>query len=358
MLALAERAATADGTMPLNEEAHFALRGDSAAAHFLLPLADLSESEPVLTGADSDKSAVVVGYLHWQPGYRTAQLVVDPDHRRRGIGRRLVGELDGALRDASSFLGRSSGSGERIADSPESERITDSPESERAAGSPASERAADSPTNSGGVTDSPASERAADSPTNSGGWGIWAFGDLPAAQGFAAALGLHVARGLLVMERTLAGVTAPDVPSGLTLRGFEPADAAEFLAVNAAAFAHHPEQGALDSEGFAARRAEPWFDPAGLILGFDDEGLAGFHWTKRVGDTGEVYVIGVAPRAQGRGYGKVLLQAGLAHLAERGAHHVLLYVDMAEPVAVRMYESAGFHVAHRDVLYAPDQEQP
>jgi mycothiol synthase len=340
VLALAERAATADGTMPLNEEAHFALRGDSAAAHFLLlPLADLSESEPVLTGADSDKSAVVVGYLHWQPGYRTAQLVVDPDHRRRGIGRRLVGELDSALRDASSFLGRSSGSGERIADSPESERIADSPESERAA-------------------DSPESERAADSPTNSGGWGIWAFGDLPAAQGFAAALGLHVARGLLVMERTLAGVTAPDVPSGLTLRGFEPADAAEFLAVNAAAFAHHPEQGALDSEGFAARRAEPWFDPAGLILGFDDEGLAGFHWTKRVGDTGEVYVIGVAPRAQGRGYGKVLLQAGLAHLAERGAHHVLLYVDMAEPVAVRMYESAGFHVAHRDVLYAPDQEQP
>jgi mycothiol synthase len=282
---------------------------------------------------------VVVGYLHWQPGYRTAQLVVDPDHRRRGIGRRLVGELDSALRDASSFLGRSSGSGERVADSPESERIADSPASERAA-------------------DSPASERAADSPANSGGWGIWAFGDLPAAQGFAAALGFHVARGLLVMERTLAGVTAPDVPSGLTLRGFEPADAAEFLAVNAAAFAHHPEQGALDSEGFAARRAEPWFDPAGLILGFDDEGLAGFHWTKRVGDTGEVYVIGVAPRAQGRGYGKVLLQAGLAHLAERGAHHVLLYVDMAEPVAVRMYESAGFHVAHRDVLYAPDQEQP
>jgi mycothiol synthase len=316
VLALAERAATADGTMPLNEEAHFALRGDSAAAHFLLPLADLS--------------AVVVGYLHWQPGYRTAQLVVDPDHRRRGIGRRLVGELDSALRDASSVLGRSSASGERIADSPESER----------------------------VADSPASERAADSPTNSGGWGIWAFGDLPAAQGFAVALGLHVARGLLVMERTLAGVTAPDVPSGLTLRGFEPADAAEFLAVNAAAFAHHPEQGALDSEGFTARRAEPWFDPAGLILGFDDEGLAGFHWTKRVGETGEVYVIGVAPRAQGRGYGKVLLQAGLAHLADRGAHRVLLYVDMAEPVAVRMYESAGFHVAHRDVLYAPDQEQP
>ena len=161
------------------------------------------------------------------------------------------------------------------------------------------------------------------------------------------------------MERPLAGVEPPTVPDGLTLRGYRDADAEDLLAVNAAAFAHHPEQGALDANGLAARTAEPWFDPAGLILGFDEAGLAGFHWTKRAEPgTGEVYVIGVAPRAQGRGYGKVLLQAGLAHLQRAGADRVVLYVDMAEPVAVRMYESAGFHVTHRDVLYAPDQEQP
>ena len=149
------------------------------------------------------------------------------------------------------------------------------------------------------------------------------------------------------------------MPAGLSLRGYTDADADQLLAVNAAAFAHHPEQGALDAAGLAARMAEPWFDPAGLILGFDDDGLAGFHWTKQVGDTGEVYVIGVAPRTQGRGYGKVLLQAGLAHLRSTGSDRVLLYVDSSEVVAVRMYESAGFGVARRDVLYAPaDQEQP
>jgi mycothiol synthase len=156
------------------------------------------------------------------------------------------------------------------------------------------------------------------------------------------------------MERSLDGVSAPTIPDGLVLRGYEASDADNFLAVNAAAFAHHPEQGALDSAGLAARMAEPWFDPSGLILGFDTDGLAGFHWTKRVGEVGEVYVIGVAPRTQGRGYGRVLLQAGLAHLAGTGAQRVLLYVDMAEAVAVRMYESAGFHVASRDVLYAPE----
>ena len=132
------------------------------------------------------------------------------------------------------------------------------------------------------------------------------------------------------------------------------------LAVNAAAFAHHPEQGGLDLAGLQARMTQDWFDPDGLLLAFDDDGLAGFHWTKQVdADTGEVYVIGIAPRAQGRGYGKVLLEAGLAHLRAHGAGRVLLYVDSAEQVAVRMYSSAGFGIVNRDVLYAPGhQEQP
>lgn len=274
VLALATKATDADGAGPLNEEARFALRDDSA--EHLLHLED----------------GQLTGYLQWQPAYRTAQLVVDPARRQQGIGRGLVG----VLRQAQG----------------------------------------------------------------ASGWGIWAFGDLPAAQGFASALGLVAGRGLLVMERPLDGVEPPTVPEGLTLRGYRDTDAGALLAVNAAAFAHHPEQGALDAAGLAARTAEPWFDPDGLVLGFDSEGLAGFHWTKRAEPaTGEVYVIGVAPRAQGRGYGKVLLHAGLAHLARAGADRVVLYVDMAEPVAVRMYENAGFHVAHRDVLYAPDhQEQP
>ena len=29
-----------------------------------------------------------------------------------------------------------------------------------------------------------------------------------------------------------------------------------------------------------AREQEAWFDPEGFLLAFDDEGLAGFCWTK------------------------------------------------------------------------------
>lgn len=188
--------------------------------------------------------------------------------------------------------------------------------------------------------------------------GVWAFGDLPAAQGFAAARGLRPGRGLLKMSRPLTNLPQITAPAEIHLRTFTPTDADELLALNAAAFAHHPEQGQLDAAGLAARMAEPWFDPEGLILAFDDEGLVGFHWTKQVdAETGEVYVIAVAPRAQGRGYGKVLLTAGMSHLATQGLPTVVLYVDTADETAVRMYERAGFVTVHRDVRYIPIQEQ-
>ena len=65
------------------------------------------------------------------------------------------------------------------------------------------------------------------------------------------------------------------------MRGYRDDDRDEVLRVNAAAFAHHPEQGSLDAEGLAARMAEEWFDPAGLLVADAGGGLRGFHWTKQ-----------------------------------------------------------------------------
>jgi len=186
-----------------------------------------------------------------------------------------------------------------------------------------------------------------------GASGVWAFGDLPAARALAASAGLEPARALLIMERPLdAGVAAPPTPPGLRLHGFTDADADAVVAINAAAFAHHPEQGAMTRADLDARRSGPWWDAAGLIVAEDAEGAVGFHWTKRHdADTGEVYVIGVHPRAHGRGVGTVLLQAGLAHLAASGCTRVILYVEADNP-AVSLYERTGFRTVHRDVLYA------
>ena len=185
---------------------------------------------------------------------------------------------------------------------------------------------------------------------------VWAFGDLPAAQAFAAANRLVERRRLLVMERPL------DPPSGTAFPGvrpFEPAtDADGLLAVNAAAFDWHPEQRHFSRADLDARLAADWFDPAGLLVTADADGLTGFHWTKRHPDgRGEVYILATHPRAQGTGLGRTLLAAGLEHLAVKGSPTVHLYVEAANARAVELYDRAGFAVVHSDVLYGPETAQ-
>ncbi|MEV0687497.1 mycothiol synthase [Nocardia sp. NPDC050378] len=190
---------------------------------------------------------------------------------------------------------------------------------------------------------------------------VWAHGDLPAAKALAAALKLTTARELWQMRRSLATPELPslEVPEGLVLRTYEgPADDAELLRVNNAAFAWHPEQGGWTERDIAARRAESWFDPAGLFLAFDaadPDRLLGFHWTKAHPDAapaGEVYVVGIDPAAQGRGLGRLLTLAGLHHLRDTGLTEVLLYTEADNHAAVRTYTALGFAPAHIDVAYA------
>lgn len=146
---------------------------------------------------------------------------------------------------------------------------------------------------------------------------------------------------------------APGVRLGHWRDGWErdpEQETAALLAVNAAAFAHHPEQGGMDRADLDARMGEDWFDPAGLLLATDEAtgALLGFHWTKQHSSAlGEVYVVGIAPAAQGRGLGRTLTLAGLHHLAGRGVDEVLLYVESDNAPAVAVYSRLGF--AHADV---------
>lgn len=166
--------------------------------------------------------------------------------------------------------------------------------------------------------------------------------------------GLMRARELYQLRRPLTELP-PDPPlaADITVRAFRPdGDDAAWLALNAAAFADHPEQGRWTQADLAARVAEPWFDAAGFLLAERDEQLLGFHWTKVHPDgTGEVYVLGVAPSAQGLGLGKALLIRGLRHLADSGCPEVLLYVDGDNSSAVRLYERAGFRRADLDIQW-------
>ena len=69
---------------------------------------------------------------------------------------------------------------------------------------------------------------------------------------------------------------------------------------------------------------------------------------------GEVYVVGIAPDAQGGGLGRLLTLTGLHHLAGRGLGEVILYVEADNAPAVAVYERLGFTHAGADthVMYA------
>ncbi len=204
---------------------------------------------------------------------------------------------------------------------------------------------------------------------------VWAYGDLPAAKALAGRLGLARGRVLQQLRRTGAGPVPPaPLPAGVRIRTFVPGqDETAFLAVNARAFAWHPEQGRLDLAGLHAEMAQAWFDPAGFFLAVTSAGPAaepgqdtvvGFHWTKvhdedpspgmggPTGPIGEVYVLGVDPQSGLRGLGAPLTAAGLDYLAARGLDTVMLYVEGDNHRAIRLYERFGFRTFLTNAVYA------
>ncbi len=182
---------------------------------------------------------------------------------------------------------------------------------------------------------------------------LWVSKPQPWHDRVARARGLERGRELYQLRRPL--------PTGLAYeldwRPFEPGrDEEAWLEVNNAAFASHAEQGQWSREVLAEREALDWFDPSGFLLHEGDGGrLDGFCWTKVHTDhdqpLGEIYVIAVAPWAQGKGLGRRLTLAGLDVLAQRGIGTGMLYVDAANTPAVKLYVDLGFTLDHVDRAY-------
>jgi mycothiol synthase len=316
---------------PLDADAQQAVRDLAAAAEAHDGVAPLSERPLLNLGTDAEwithvvahtKAGSTIGYVQIDRTGEaaSAELVIHPEHRRNGHGRVL-------LRTA--------------------------------------ERDATLPSRSGEPGQHGKSLR------------VWAHGDLESARGFARAAGLRVVRKLLFLARPLTSSDAPadapadapsgapelpEVPAGYRLRTFRPgADDAGWLRVNARAFATHPEQGRMSLDDLRARQAEPWFDPEDFFLltpEDDDADPAAFLWTKTEpgqpaeARDGEIYVLGVDPDHQGKGFGRLLTAVGLAHLARAGATRAVLYVEGDNAPALATYERAGFGRAAVHVQYA------
>ena len=187
--------------------------------------------------------------------------------------------------------------------------------------------------------------RAVDDDARPGSIEVWTQNPSAALDAAAGTRGLIAERELLELRRPL-----PIEPTtSLTTRAFRPgADDEEWLAVNGAAFADHPDQGAWTSADLAARLAEDWFDPEGFRILDVDGRMAAFCWTKvhAERDLGEIYVIAVHPEATGRGLGRAMTEDGLRHLADH-VPAAMLYVEANNTPAVALYRSLGFTTHHR-----------
>lgn len=286
--ALATAAAAVDGVPPLSEQPLLWLTGAPA------------EIVHVTAAIGSGLSGYAQVDLR-DPAQPSAELVVAPDARRRGIGTAL-------LRTASTLAA--------------------------------------------GAARAPGTEPVL--------LPVWAHGDLPGARGLAERLGMRPVRHLWQMALDPLPPVAdlpepPGLPPGVIVRPFRPGvDEDAWLAVNARAFADHPEQGRLTRTDLDDRMAEPWFDPAGLLLAERDGSLLAFGWTKVPVDhpaEGEIYALGVDPAAQGQRLGGALTARMLAHLAGSGVNRVVLYTEGDNASAIRVYRAAGFERSAVDVVY-------
>ena len=226
---------------------------------------------------------------------------------------------------------------------------------------------------------------------------LWAHGDLGAARMVADSVGLIAVRELWEMTADRRGfddqvaadavqspTPATAAPGGagaqeaqFTITEFNPkTDRRGWVELNAAAFAKHPEQGKWTAWDLDRRMAESWFDPAGLLLARSSrttdagsaearqEGTAveprrassdtflGYVWTKVVGSVGEIYALGVHPKAQGRRLGSELLRVALERLEAQGIRTVRLFVESDNAPAIAAYRRQGFEVTRRDIQYA------
>ncbi len=180
----------------------------------------------------------------------------------------------------------------------------------------------------------------------------WVFRPDVEVEPIAIAVGLHPGRRLLQLRRALP----LDEVSTLATRSFRVGrDEPEWLRVNNAAFADHPEQGGWTEAMLRQRQRESWFDADGVRLHERDDRLAAFCWTKVHDDAdppmGEIYIIAVDPSLHGLGLGRAMTIAGLEHLALHGLTVAMLYVDESNGAAMALYQRLGFTTHHADHAY-------
>jgi len=94
-----------------------------------------------------------------------------------------------------------------------------------------------------------------------------------------------------------------------------------------------------------------------ILLTYEGDRAIGYCWTEVIpgrGATereGRISMLGTEPEHRGKGVGKRVLTAGLAHLNSKGARVIEVTVDSGNEAALALYRSAGFEVCTSSLWY-------
>ena len=155
-------------------------------------------------------------------------------------------------------------------------------------------------------------------------------------------------RHILKLHRSLT-TDSPKTKHNFEIAAFDPKlHKKEWLELNNKIFINHPDQGNWALADLENRMAEPWFDPEGFFIAFENKKMTGFCWTKIHHDfvnqdpTGELYVIGVDPDSHTQGIGKALAITAINYLKGKSLNQAMLFVDADNSKAINFYQNIGF----------------
>ena len=197
---------------------------------------------------------------------------------------------------------------------------------------------------------------------------LWVHGEAEVAHNLATSFNFEKIRTVMQMSKSLTDIQPlPIIDKEISIRSFLPGiDSDDWLQLNNKVFKDHPEQGGWQLSDLNHRISEDWFDEKGFFIVEKNKQVIASTWTKVHGEhshdhageashahsaIGEIYITAVDPAHVGQGIGKALTITALNYLKYQGLREAMLYVDFDNKAALNLYDSLGFELSSKDILY-------
>lgn len=175
-------------------------------------------------------------------------------------------------------------------------------------------------------------------------------------------LGFEAARWFTTLERDLgaAGPDAPPLPAGLRVEPFDPERSEQVRVARNASFADHWGSQPTSQEAWQSMIALPTFRGDLSRVAWDGDTVAGFviaevnedDWERQGAPVGYIGLVGTVREHRGRGIAGALLAEVIAAFRDAEFECAVLDVDTDNPTgALGIYTRLGFEPTAREVAY-------